>query len=85
MIAAEIRLYDLLKAKLGQDTAETFVEVLESKVEKKFDDKKAELATKEDIAKLEAKIESSLKDQLKWMIVLMVSFFPMLVAVIKFL
>ena len=83
MIAIELKLYDLLKAKLGQETAETFVEVLEAKVDKKFDDKKTELATKEDIAKLETRMEAGFKDLLKWMIVLMVSFFAMLIAVLK--
>jgi hypothetical protein len=52
MVVAEIKLYELLKTKIGQKEAEAFVEILDKKVENKFNDKKGELATKEDLASL---------------------------------
>ncbi len=68
MIVSEIKLYELLKAKLGTEEAEAFVEILENKVNAKFDAAKQTLATKEDIAKLEAKISESKVDMIKWMV-----------------
>lgn len=56
MVVSEIRLYEMLKAKIGEKEAEAFVDILEKKVEAKFDDKKNILATKEDLASLETKI-----------------------------
>ena len=47
MIVSEIKLYELLKAKIGEAEAEAFVEILDKKVDKKFDDKKEILATKQ--------------------------------------
>ena len=37
MIVSEIKLYELLKARLGTKEAEAFVEILERKVDSKFD------------------------------------------------
>lgn len=67
MIVSEIKLYELLKAKLGQKEAEAFVEILDSKVCHKFDEKKNELATKEDVHDLRIKTKediSSLRSEL---------------------
>ncbi len=40
MIVSEIKLYELLKARIGVQEAEAFVEILENKVEKKLEEKK---------------------------------------------
>ncbi len=50
MIVSEIRLFELLKAKIGEKEAEAFVEILASKVDQKFEEAKSILATKEDLA-----------------------------------
>jgi len=34
MIVSEIKLYELLKAKIGEQEAEAFIQILETKVEK---------------------------------------------------
>ena len=47
-----IKLYDLLKARIGEKEADAFIEILEKKVDEKFDEKKNILATKEDIHNL---------------------------------
>lgn len=67
MIVSEIKLYELLKAKIGIAEAEAFVEILETKVDTKFDEAKKELATKADIAHLETKIAETKAEMLKWM------------------
>ena len=60
MIVSEIKLFELLKAKIGEKEAEAFVEILETKVDKKFEEAKAAIATKEDIANSKVEI-------LRWM------------------
>ena len=62
MIVSEIKLYELLKAKLGEKEAEAFVEILEKKVDHKFYDAKQLLATKEDLANNKAEL-------IKWMFI----------------
>jgi len=56
MVVSEIKLYELLKAKLGTAEAEAFVALLDTKVENKFADKKDVLATKEDLSNLRAEL-----------------------------
>ncbi len=72
MIVSEIKLYELLKARIGNQEAEAFVEILERKVDTKFEDAKQTLATKEDLAKLEGRLETKIAetkvDVIKWMV-----------------
>jgi hypothetical protein len=79
MIVSEIKLYELLKAKLGEKEAEAFVHILEKKVDDKFDDAKQTLATKEDIARIDIKIAESKVDLIKWMVALLLGLFIALV------
>jgi hypothetical protein len=72
MIVSEIKLYELLKAKLGEKEAEAFVEILEKKVDHKFDEAKQTLATKEDLANTKV-------DLIKWMVALLLGLFIALV------
>src|SRR5580700_5602375 len=60
MVVSEIKLYELLKAKLGNQEAEAFVEILEKKVDQKFDDAKQILATREDIANLRTELKTDI-------------------------
>ncbi len=62
MIVSEIKLYELLKARLGEKEAEAFVEILEKKVDRKFEDAKQTMATKEDLANAKAEL-------IKWMFI----------------
>ena len=72
MIVSEIKLYELLKAKLGEKEAEAFVHILEKKVDDKFDDAKQTIATKEDLARVEGRLETKIAetkvDLIKWMV-----------------
>ena len=60
MVVSEIKLYNLLKAKIGDQEAEAFLQILEERVDKKFDDAKETLATKEDLAKQIGSLEARL-------------------------
>ena len=74
MIVSEIKLFELLKAKIGEKEAEAFVEILETRVDKKFEEAKATLSTKDDINNL-----------LKWIIVMWITQLGAIVAIIKFM
>lgn len=52
----EIKLFELLKAKIGEKEAEAFVEILETRADTKFEEAKKHLATKEDIANVKVEI-----------------------------
>lgn len=56
MVVSEIRLYELLKAKIGEREAEAFVEIPDKKVDQKFNDKWETLATKQDMADLRSEL-----------------------------
>lgn len=62
MVVSEIKLYELLKVKLGEKEAEAFVDILETRVDKKFEEAKQVLATKQDLAETKA-------DIIKWMFI----------------
>ena len=56
MIVSEIKLYESLKKIIGDKEAEDFVQLIEEKMEKKFEQRKSELATKDDLYALKAEL-----------------------------
>ncbi len=83
MQVAEIELYEILKEKVGEKEARTLVEYIEAKVEKKFEEKKDILATKQDIANLEIKIEKIKSDIIKWMFIFWAGQIGALIAILE--
>lgn len=83
MQVAEIELYEILKEKIGEKEARTLVEYIEAKVEKKFEEKKDILATKQDIANLEIKIEKIKSDIIKWMFIFWAGQIGALIAILE--
>ena len=81
----EIRLYELLKSKIGQQEAEAFIEIIDAKTERILNEKTSVFATKEDIAKLETKISESKVDIIKWMVATAIAIVGLIVAFMKFL
>jgi hypothetical protein len=84
MVVSEIKLYELLKAKIGEQEAEAFLQILDSKVDAGLKEKTAVFATKEDIAKLETKISESKVDMIKWTVVTAIGLYGILMASMKF-
>ena len=76
MRVAEIELYEILKPKIGEKEARTLVEYIETKVDRKLEEKKDVLATKEDIANLRA-------DIIKWMFLLWIGQLASLLAILQ--
>ena len=60
MVISEIRLYEMLKAKLGEKEAEAFVEILEKKVDQKFETKSTDFATKTDLNNLRTELQKTI-------------------------
>jgi chromosome segregation ATPase len=58
MTISEIQLYELLASKIGRTEAQGLVEFVETKVDKKMDEKTNTLATKEDIQYLKEDISN---------------------------
>ena len=88
-MVAEIELYKILKTKFTESEAESIVASIEQKVHNSFDERKSDFATKEDIAKLEGKLETKIAeskaDIIKWMFLFWIGQLASVVAIIKFM
>lgn len=83
MVVSEIKLYELLKAKIGEREAEAFIQILENKVDTRLNEKTTVFATKEDIAKLDTKISEAKVDIIKWMVATAIAIVSLTVALMK--
>lgn len=87
MQVAEIELYEILKTKVGEKEAKTLVEYIEAKVEKKYEEKKDILATKEDVANLRAATKEDIAnlraDIIKWMFLFWIGQLASLLAILQ--
>ena len=86
LVVSEIKLYELLKARIGEKEAEAFIEIIETKVENRLDEKTTVFATKEDVARLEGTLSTQIAetkvDIIKWMVGAAIALFGLLFAVI---
>ena len=92
-----VKMYELLnKYFKNNEDAKAVVASIEDIVDNKFNSERDRLATKldlslvkedlkNDIARLETRIEQGFKDQLKWLIVLMVGWSSLVMALVKLL
>jgi hypothetical protein len=86
-----LKMYELLNKHFkNTEDAKTLVAGIEDIIDEKFNSEKDRLATKEDIfclkrdiTSLETRMEQGFKDQLKWLIVLMVGLSSLGIAVLK--
>jgi len=96
MVVSEIKLYEILKLRLGEKEAEALVEFVEAKIKESDEENLKVLATKEDMAKIKedmAKIEGRLEtkivetkaDLMKWMFIFWASQLLAIFSFIKFL
>ena len=81
-----VKMYELLNKHFkNTEDAVAVVAGIEEIIDEKFNNEKDRLATKLDILTLETRMEQGFKDQLKWLIVLMVGLSSLTVAAIKLL
>jgi hypothetical protein len=83
MIVSEIKLFEMLKARLGQQEAEAFVEILENKVDRKFEEAKQTLVAKEDLLKLQVEIEKRFNQLIIWVVGTGIAVAGLIIAVLK--
>jgi hypothetical protein len=79
MSATELKLYDVLKTKLGEKEATLFFEFIEAKTDEEYEQKKDILATKEDIGFLRKEIAESKTDMIKWFLAFFITISLMIV------
>jgi hypothetical protein len=75
MTVTTIDLYNILKAKIGENEAKTLVEFVEKKVESGIDELMDELATKKDLFQVKA-------DMIKWMFIFWVGQVSLTIAMV---
>lgn len=83
MHVAEIELYEILKEKVEEKEAKTLVEYIETKIDRKLEEKKDVLATKEDVNNLKLEIEKTRSDIIKWLFIFWAGQFASLIAVLQ--
>lgn len=83
MVVSEIKLYELLKAKIGEKEAEAFIQILDNKVDSRLNEKTMIFTTKEDIAKLDTKISEAKVDIIKWIVATAIVIVGLTVALMK--
>ncbi len=77
--------YEILSSKLGKEEAKVLLQFVESKAEKKLEDKVSVFATKEDIANLKTEIANAKVDLVRWVVGTGTALAGLIVAVVKFL
>ena len=58
MIVSEIKLYEMLKVRIGEKEAEAFVEIVEKRVDRRFEEKQSEFILERDKDKLLTKMDA---------------------------
>lgn len=96
-VSQTLKLYEIANKYFKNEVdSKAFVDEIESAVDNKFHRETDRLASrldmselkgelKQDIKTLEVKIEQGFKDQLKWLIILMLGFASLIITVIKLL
>lgn len=78
-----VKMYELLNKHFrNTEDAKAVVAGIEEIIDEKFNNDKDRLATKLDILKLETRMEQGFKDQLKWIIVMMMGLASLMVTII---
>lgn len=73
MVISEIELFEVLSQQLGAEKARILVRYVETKVDKRLEENTSAFATKEDVARLEGKLETKISETkaeiIKWMFI----------------
>ena len=62
MSTPELKVYEIFKARLSEPEAAAILEYIDEKTEKKYEEKKDILATKEDISKLREELRVEMRE-----------------------
>jgi len=87
MSTLELKVYEIFKTRLSEQEASAIIQYIEEKTEKKFEEKKDVLATKEDIMKfrevLRVEMGEIKTDMIKWMFIFWIGQLAAIIAIIK--
>jgi hypothetical protein len=87
MSTLELKVYEIFKARLSEPEAAAILEYIDEKTEKKYEEKKDILATKEDIMKLREEMRVEMReiksDMIKWMFIFWIGQLAAMIAIIK--
>jgi hypothetical protein len=87
MSALELKVYEIFKTRLSEPEDAGIIEYIEEKTEKKYEEKKDILATKEDISKLKEELRVEMReiktDMIKWMFIFWIGQLAAMIVVIK--
>lgn len=82
-----MKVYEIFKTRLSEHEAAAIIQYIDEKTEKKFDEKKDMLATKEDIMKLREELRVEMReikaDMIKWMFIFWIGQLAAIIAIIK--
>lgn len=89
MVVSEIKLYELLKARIGDREAKAFIEILEDDAKNKLLERSSVAATKEDVSKsidtILNTISEAKADIIKWRIATSFAIVGLITAFLKFI
>ncbi len=89
MVVSEIKLYELLKAKIGEREAEAFIEILEKDAQSKLLEKYHVVARHEDVLKMMYKLLNTISEAkasiIKWRIATTIAIVALIAAFLKVL
>jgi hypothetical protein len=83
MSTLELKVYEIFKNRLSEPEAATIIEYIDEKVEKKIEQKKEILATKQDVSELKLEIKENKADTIKWMFIFWVGQLAALITLLK--
>ena len=87
MWTPELKVYEIFKARQSEPEAAAVLEYIDEKTEKKYEEKKDILATKEDISKLREELRVEMReikaDMIKWMFIFWIGQLVAIIAIIK--
>ena len=83
MSAPELKVYKKFKTRPSEPEAAAILEYIDEKTEKKYEEKKDILATKEDITNLRVEMREIKADMIKWMFIFWIGQLVAIIAIIK--
>jgi hypothetical protein len=87
MTALALKVYEIFKTRFSEPEAAAILEYIDEKTEKKYEEKKDILATKEDISKLREELRVEMReikaDMIKWMFIFWIGQLVAMIAIIK--
>ena len=83
MWTPELKVYEIFKARQSEPEAAAVFEYIDEKTEKKYEEKKDILATKEDLTNLRVEMREIKADMINWMFIFWIGQLVAIITIIK--